>query len=51
MSMTFSIALILDVYHLSSKQETVTPSSEVAWPSYDNAGWFLLTLRYILQLR
>ena len=47
MSMSFSIALILDVYHLSSKQETVTPSSEVAWPSYDNAGWFLLTLRYI----
>ena len=47
MSMTFSIALILDVYHLSSKQEIVTPTSEVTWPNYDNAGWLLLSLKFI----
>ncbi|HEY7080346.1 MAG TPA: hypothetical protein VH500_11635, partial [Nitrososphaeraceae archaeon] len=49
MSMTFSIALMLDVYHLYVKPETVTPSSEVTWPTYDSAGWMLLTLRFIYQ--
>jgi hypothetical protein len=47
--MTFSIALMLDVYHLYVKPETVTPSSEVTWPTYDSAGWMLLTLRFIYQ--
>ena len=47
MSLTFSVALILDVYHLSGKQEIVTPASGVTWPNYDNAGWLLLALRFI----
>jgi hypothetical protein len=47
MSMTFSVALILDIYHLSGKQEIVTPTSKVTWPNYDNAGWLLLSLRFI----
>ena len=47
MSMTFSLALILDVYHFSSKQEIVKPTSGVTWPNYDNAGWLLLVFRYI----
>ena len=29
------------------KQEIVTPTSGVVWPNYDNAGWLLLTLRFI----
>jgi len=47
MSMTFSFALILDVYHLSSKQPTVTPTSEVNFPNYDNAG-LLIVLFHII---
>ena len=47
MSMTFSLALILDVYHFSSKQELVKPTSGVTWPNYDDAGWLLLLFRYI----
>jgi len=47
MSMTFSLALLLDMYHFSSKQEIVTPNSEIAFPSYDDASWVLLVFRYI----
>jgi hypothetical protein len=47
MSLTYSLALILDVYHLSSKQQIVTPNSEVSFPNYDNAGWLLLVFHYI----
>jgi len=46
-SMTFSVAVILDVYHFSSKQDIVTPNSEVIFPNYDNAGWLLLVFHYI----
>lgn len=46
-SMTFSIGLILDLYHFSSKQDIVTPNSKVTFPSFDNAGWLLLVLHFI----
>ena len=35
MSMTFSLALILDLYSFSNKQGIVTPISEVAFPNFD----------------
>lgn len=47
MSITYSLALILDVYHLSSKQGIVTPNSEVNFPNYDNASWLLQVFHYI----
>lgn len=47
MSVTFSLALVLDMYGFSSKQSIVTPNSEVVYPSYDNAGWLLVVFHYI----
>ena len=46
MSMTFAIAMFLDVNTFSSKQEIVTPTSEVSFANYDNAAWPLLVIRY-----
>jgi hypothetical protein len=47
MSVTFSLALILDVYNFSSKQAIVTPTTEVSFPSYENAGWLLVFVHII----
>jgi hypothetical protein len=47
MSITFFLALLLDIYGFSSKQNIVTPNSEVAFTDYDNANWLLLTIRYL----
>ncbi|MGA9317143.1 MAG: hypothetical protein WBV84_03715 [Nitrososphaeraceae archaeon] len=41
MSMTFSLALLLDMYGFSNKQSIVTSSSEVAFTDYDNANWLI----------
>lgn len=41
MSMTFSLALLLDMYGFSNKQSIVTPTSEVAFTDYDNANWLV----------
>ena len=45
MSMTFAIALFLDLNTFSSKQDIATPTSEVSFANYDNAGWLLLVIR------
>ena len=45
--MTYTIATILDVYHISSKPDIVTPKSEVVFPDYDNAGRLLIVLHYV----
>ena len=48
MSMTFSIALLLDMYGFSSKQSIVTPNSEVVYPSNENANdWLIVVFHYI----
>ncbi|MGH9976879.1 MAG: hypothetical protein ACRD8Z_13750, partial [Nitrososphaeraceae archaeon] len=47
MSMTFSLALILDMYGFSSKQSIVTPNSEVVFTDYENANWLVLVFHYI----
>lgn len=47
MSITFSLALLLDMYHFSSKEEIATPNSEVNFANYDDAGPLLLILHYI----
>ena len=47
MSMTFSLALILDLYSFSNKQGIVTPVSEVAFPNFDEAYWLILVFHYI----
>ncbi len=49
MSMTFSLALLLDLYSLSSKQDIVTPNSEVIFPDFDDANWLLLIFHYVYQ--
>jgi hypothetical protein len=41
MSMTFSLALLLDIYGFLNKQSIVTSSSEVAFTDYDNANWLI----------
>jgi hypothetical protein len=47
MSMTFFLALLLDMYGFSSKQSIVTPHSEVAFANYENANWLVLVFHYI----
>jgi hypothetical protein len=49
MSMTFSLALLLDLHSLSSKQDIVTPNSEVIFPDFDDANWLLLIFHYVYQ--
>jgi hypothetical protein len=49
MSMTFSLALILDLHNLSSKQDIVTSNSEVIFPDFDDANWLLLIFHYVYQ--
>jgi hypothetical protein len=49
MSMTFSLALLLDMHSLSSKQDIVTPNSEVIFPDFDDANWLLLIFHYVYQ--
>jgi len=46
-AMTFSIALILDMYNFSTKQGIVTPNSKVNFPDYDTAGRTIVVLHYI----
>jgi MFS family permease len=46
-SLTYTTAAVLDVYHISSKPDIVTPKSEVVFPDYDNAGRLLILLHYI----
>ena len=50
MSMTFSLALLLDMYGFSDKQGIVTSSSEVAFTDYDNANWLIRGFDDIYQL-
>jgi hypothetical protein len=47
MSITFFLALLLDMYGFSSKQSIVTPHSEVAFANYENANWLVLVFHYI----
>jgi hypothetical protein len=49
MSMTFSLALILDLHNLSSKQDIVTSNSEVIFPDFNDANWLLLIFHYVYQ--
>lgn len=49
MSMTFSLALLLDLHSFSSKQDIVTPNSEVVFPDFDNADGLLLLFHFIYQ--
>ena len=49
MSMTFSLALLLDLNNFSSKQDIVTPNSEVIFPDFDNADWLILVFHYVYQ--
>ena len=49
MSMTFSLALLIDLHSFSSKQDIVTPYSEVVFPDFDSADWLLLVFHYIYQ--
>ncbi len=47
MSITFFLALLLDMYGFSNKQSIVTPNSEVFFTDYDNTNWLLLVIHYI----
>jgi hypothetical protein len=47
MSMTFFLALVLDMYGFSSKQNVVTPNSEVAFTDYESANWLILVFHYV----
>jgi hypothetical protein len=46
-ALTFSVALLLDMYNFSSKQGIVTPNSDVSFPDYDTAGRIIVVLHYI----
>jgi hypothetical protein len=47
MSMTVSLALVIDMYSFSSKQGIVSPNSEVIFTDFDNADWLILVIHYI----
>jgi hypothetical protein len=49
MSLTFSFALILDLYSFSNKQDIVTPVSEVVFADYDEAHWLTLVFHYMYR--
>lgn len=47
MILTFTIALILDMYNFSSKQDIVTSSSEIIFPNYDDTTRLILVFHLI----
>ena len=47
MSMSISLVLVLDIYGFSSKQEIVSPNSEVVFLDFDNADWLILVFHYL----
>lgn len=47
MSITFSLALLLDLNSFSNKQGIITPVSDVIFPNFDNAYWLLSIFHYM----
>lgn len=42
MLLTFTIALALDTYNFFSKQDVITPNSQIIFPNYDDQQKSLL---------
>jgi hypothetical protein len=49
LSMTYCLALFLDLNTFSGKQQIVTSTSEVSFADYDNANWSLVIIHHLYQ--